>query len=135
MHTFVAFILSLFIWEAPGKNTVGNDISKTVIVSMRSGDASRLSTGFARTIELVIDSEKVAFPAVQADHAQLILRSFFRKYPPHSFQLTYEGSSDRLRYSTGTYESKGKQFSVYVLMRQTNSQQYVINSLHFRKEQ
>jgi hypothetical protein len=134
MHTFILFVLGLLAWVSPGKNTVVNDISQTVIVSMRSGDASRLSTGFARTIELVIDSEKVDFPAVQAEHAQLILRSFFRKYPPHSFQLTYQGSSDRLRYSTGTYESNGKQFSVYVLMRQTNKQQYIINSLHFRKE-
>ncbi len=134
MHTLIAFILSLFAWGVPGKNTGLNDISQTVVVSMRSGDASRLSTGFARTIELVIDSEKVAFHAVQANHAQLVLRSFFRKYPPHTFQLTYEGSTDRLRYSTGTYESNGKQFSVYVLMRQINSQQYVINALHLRKE-
>ena len=134
MHIFVAFVLSLFAWGVPGKNTGTNDISQTVVVSLRSGDASRLSTGFARTIELVIDSEKVDFHAVQANHAQLILRSFFRKYPPHTFQLTYQGSSDRLRYSTGTYESGGKQFSVYVLMRQLNRQQYVINALHFRKE-
>ncbi|WP_018618234.1 DUF4783 domain-containing protein [Spirosoma luteum] len=134
MHTLILFVLGLFAWGTPGKNTVGNDISQTVVVSMRNGDASRLSTGFARTIELVIDSEKVDFHTVQADHAQLILRSFFRKYPPHSFQLTYEGSSDRLRYSTGTYESSGKQFSVYVLMRQISNQQYVINALHFRKE-
>ncbi len=101
---------------------------------MRSGNASRLSTGSARTIDLVIDSEKVAFPAVQDNHAQLILRSFFRKCPPHSFQLTYEKSSGRLRYSTGLYESNGKPFSVYVLMRQISNQHYVINSLHFRKE-
>ncbi|WP_020604332.1 DUF4783 domain-containing protein [Spirosoma spitsbergense] len=134
MHTLIHFVLGLLVWVTPGKNTVGNNISQTVVVSMRSGDASRLSTGFARTIELVIDSERVDFPAVQADHAQLILRSFFRKYPPRRFQLTYEGSADRLRYSTGTYESNGKQFSVYVLMHQTNSQQYVINALHFRKE-
>ncbi len=134
MHTLILFVLSLLVGVTPVKNTVGNDISQTVVVSMRSGDASRLSTGFARTIDLVIDSEKVAFPAVQASHAQLILRSFFRKYPPHSFQLTYEGSSDRLRYSTGLYESNGRQFSVYVLMRQISNQHYVINALHVRKE-
>lgn len=134
MHTLTLFVLGLLLGGTPGKNAAGSNISQTVVVSMQSGDASRLSTGFARTIDLVIDSEKVSFPAVQASHAQLILRSFFRKYPPHRFQLTYEGSSDRLRYSTGTYESNGKQFSVYVLMRQISNQQYVINALHFRKE-
>jgi hypothetical protein len=131
-----SYFLFWAFWSGvtPGKNTAGNDISQTVVVSRRRGNASRLSTGFARTIDLVINSEKVAFPAVQANHAQLILRSFFRKYPPHSFQLTYQRSSDRLRYSTCLYESNGKQFSVYVLMRQINNQHYVINALHVRKE-
>jgi hypothetical protein len=134
MHTFISFIFSLFVWLLPGKSTIETDITQTVGVSLRSGDASRLSARFAKTIELVIDTEKVEFPAVQATHAELILRSFFRKYPPHRFQFVYRGATDRLRYSTGTYETDGQTFSVYVLMRQTSDQHYVINALHFRKE-
>lgn len=134
MHTFVSFILGLLVWTTPGKPTIETDITQTVGVSIRSGDASRLSARFAKAIELVIDAEKVEFAAVQADHAELILRAFFRKYPPHGFQFVYRGASDHLRYSTGTYETDGHTFSVYVLMRQTANQQYVINALHFRKE-
>ncbi len=134
MQTIGHFILGLLIWILPGKFAAETDITQTVGVSLRTGDASQLSARFAKTIELVIDAEKVEFPAVQATHAQLILRSFFRKYPPHDFQFVYKGSSDRMRYSTGTYETDGKSFSVYVLMRQTSNQGYVINALHFRKE-
>ena len=134
MHTLISFIFGLFVWVLPGKSTTETDITQTVGVSLRSGDASGLSARFAKTIELVIDAEKVEFSAVQAMHAELILRSFFRKYPPHSFQFVYRGVSDRLRYSTGTYETGGQIFSVYVLMRQTSDQHYVINALHFRKE-
>ena len=134
MHTIVSFIFGLFVWVLPGKSPTEADITQTVGVSLRSGDAGRLSASFAKTIELVIDAEKVEFPAVQATHAELILRSFFRKYPPHRFQFVYRGESDKLRYSTGTYETNGQVFSVYVLMRQTNNQQYVVNALHFRKE-
>lgn len=134
MNTIVSFIFGLFVWMIPGKPATETDITQTVSISLRSGDASRLSTRFAKTIELVIDAEKVEFSAVQATHAELILRSFFRKYPPHSFQFVYRGASDRLRYSTGTYETDGQAFSVYVLMRQTSDNRYVINALHFRKE-
>lgn len=129
-----SFIFGLLLWLLPGKPLTETDISQTVGTSLRSGDASRLSAQFAKTIELVIDTENVEFQAVQATHAELILRSFFRKYPPHSFQFVYRGSSDRLRYSTGTYETSGQVFAVYVLMRQTSDNHYVINALHFRKE-
>ncbi|GAB4052107.1 DUF4783 domain-containing protein [Spirosoma litoris] len=134
MHTIISFIFGLFVWILPGKSPTEADITQTVGISLRNGDASQLSARFAKTIELVIDAEKVEFPAVQATHAELILRSFFRKYPPHKFQFVYRGSSDRLRYSTGNYETGDQTFSVYVLMRQTPDHGYAINALHFRKE-
>ena len=134
MHTLFSFIFSLFVWVLPGKPIVETDITQAVGTSLRSGDAGKLSARFAKTIELVIDTEKIEFSSVQAIHAELILRSFFRKYPPHNFQFIYKGTSDRLRYSTGTYETNGKNFSVYVLMHQIENQHYVINALHFRKE-
>jgi hypothetical protein len=134
MHLLISFIFTLLVWILPGELPAETDIIQTVGTSLRSGDAGRLSARFAKTIELVIDTENVEFQALQATHAELILRSFFRKYPPHSFQFVYKGASDRLRYSTGTYETNGQVFSVYILMRQTSDQHYAINALHFRKE-
>ena len=134
MHTIISLIVSLYLWVLPAPSVPETDITQTVGVSLRSGDASRLSARFAKTIELVIDAENVEFSAVQATHAELILRSFFRKYPPQSFQFVYRGASDHLRYSTGTYKTDGQTFSVYVLIRQNSNHTYVINALHFRKE-
>lgn len=134
MSLVFSFMFSLLVLVHPGTRSIETDITQTVGTSLRSGDAGRLSSRFAKTIELVIDTEKVDFQSLQATHAELILRSFFRKYPPHGFQFVHRGSSDRLHYSTGTYETSGQVFSVYVLMRQTNNHQYAINALHFRKE-
>lgn len=134
MNILISFIFSLLVWHHSGVSATETDITQTVGTSLRSGDASLLSARFARTIELVIDTEKVEFQALQAAHAEQILRSFFRKYPPYRFNYIYRGSSDHLRYSTGTYETHGQVFAVYVLMRQTNDHQYAINALHFRKE-
>ena len=127
-------MFTLFVWVLSGTISAGTDVTQTVGVSLRNGDAARLSARFAKTIELVIDTEKVDFQALQATHAELILRTFFRKYPPQGFQFVYQRVSDKRRYSTGIYQTDGQVFSVYVLMRQTPDHQYVINALHFRKE-
>ncbi|MBD2699080.1 DUF4783 domain-containing protein [Spirosoma sp. BT702] len=134
MYAILNFIFFSLIWLFPGIAANDVDITQAVGTSLRSGDASQLSTRFAKNIELVIDTEHVEFSSVQSTHAALILRSFFKKYPPQSFQFIYRGASDKLRYSTGTYVTGGQLFSVYVLMRQNANQQFTINALHFRKE-
>lgn len=133
MNTLVRLLFTLFVWVLPGEVLYETDVTQAVGISLRNGDAGQLSARFAKTIELVIDTEKVDFQALQATHAELILRSFFRKYPPHGFQFVYRRASDKRRYSTGIYETDGQVFSVYVLMRQTPDHHYVINALHFRK--
>ncbi|UHG91892.1 DUF4783 domain-containing protein [Spirosoma oryzicola] len=127
---FLGFTLTCFFPETASDA----EVSQTVQTSLRKGNAGQLATQFDKTIELVIDTEKVDFSSVDATHAELILRTFFRRYPPHGFEFVYRGSSNRLRYSTGTYATEGNAFSVYVLMRQNANRQYVINALHFRKE-
>ena len=134
MNFLVTLIFLLTAGLLPTNTASDAEVIQTVQTSLRKGNAGQLSARFDRTLELVIDAEKVEFPAVQATHAELILRSFFRKYPPHGFQFVYRGASDRMRYSTGTYTTDGRTFAVYVLMRQNTDHQYVINALHFRKE-
>ena len=135
MNVAIRLLLSITLWwSAPTRPVRDAALTETVRTSLTNGNAHQLSAHFAKTLELVIDAEHVSFPSVQATHAELILRSFFRKYPPHRFQFVYQGSSDRIRYNTGTYETDGHSFAVYVLMRQTANQQFVIDALHFRKE-
>lgn len=134
MNTVISFLFTLFVWGHPGEVSSVIDVTQAVGVSLRNGDASQLSARFAETIGLVIDTENIDFQALQATHAELILRVFFRKYPPQRFQFVYRRSSDKHRHSTGIYESNGQVFSVYVLMCQTPDRHYAINALHFRKE-
>ncbi len=134
MTLFFSFFLALSIWLTPTRPVSDTAIRQVVRAALRTGDAEQLSAQFSRNLELIIDAEKVQFSSVQATHAQLILRSFFRKYPPRNFQFVYQGASDRLRYSTGTYQTNGESFTVYVLFRQSANRQFSINALHFRKE-
>ena len=109
------------------------EITERISSIIRSGDAHELALHFDRRLELVIDTEKVNFNNIETDHAELILKNFFKKHPPKSFTYIYQGSADRMRYSTATYNSSTKVFEVYILMRKSKND-YVINTLHFRKE-
>lgn len=134
MNVILASFLSLTLWYPSTTPNVDVALSEIVRVSLSNGNAHQLSAYFSKTLQLVIDPVNVQFQSVQAAQAEQILRSFFKKYPPQHFGFVYRGATSRLRYSTGTYETNGQTFAVYLLMRQGSNQQFQINAIHFRKE-
>ena len=143
MKYIFGLLVLIGLWAGDGKITTDTGMATVVQRSLRTGSARQLAAYFDTTIELIIDTEAVEFQSVDAAHAELILKSFFRRHPPQQFQYVYQGTSDHQHYSTGSYQSSGQRFQVYVLMREKKSQeghsgenqpnQYVINTLHFRK--
>lgn len=135
MKTTLTFFLIFTLWTVSIGKANAPEITETIRTSLRSGQAHELALCFDRQIELVIDAETVDFPVVRAEQAEQILKAFFKKYPPRNFQYVYQGSTSRIRYSTGTYQSNGQTFSVYVLMKQAtrHSGGYLVNTLHLRK--
>lgn len=126
--------LALIIGLTASKPITDAAFTQSVRQSLRTGDAHQLSMRFAKSVQLIIDVDQINRTSVTASEGEQLLRAFFRKYPPQGFQFTYQGAADRLRYSTGTYETSGQSFAVYVLMRQTDDQQFAINALHVRRQ-
>lgn len=133
MYYLKSILIVINLLFPPEKPVTDAAVMEAVQSSLCSGNAGRLADRFAQTPELVIDSEQVEFAAIEASHAEQIMRTFFRKHPPHRFTCVLTGASDRFRYCTGTYESNGQAFAVYVLLRQADQQQFVVDALHFRK--
>jgi Domain of unknown function (DUF4783) len=134
MNRFVliALLMTLLLTQ-PGVAGPPAELPDGIRVSLLTGQAHGLATHFDKTIELVIDSEAINFTTVRAGQAELILNTFFKKHPPLKFQYLYLGQSSRLKYGTGTYQSGGQMFSVYMLLRRTTTNEYVINTLQFRQ--
>ncbi len=143
MKHFFGLLVLIGLWSGDSKRVTDTGVASVVQRSLRTGSARQLAAYFDTTIELIIDTEAVEFQSVEAAHAELILKSFFRRHPPQRFQYVYQGMSDHQYYSSGNYQSGGQRFQVYVLMREKKGQdthsgvnqpqQYVINTLHFRK--
>ncbi len=110
------------------------EIAEMIKGSIKSGNAHTLADHFERNLELVIDAERVDFRRVGEEQAELILKNFFKKYPPKGFRYDFQGTASKVRYCTATYQTVGgNKFQVYILMRVTEKE-YFINTLHFKKE-
>lgn len=110
------------------------EIAEKIKSSFKSGNAHLLADHFEKSLELVIDAEHVDFRRVGSEQAELIVKTFFKKYPPKDFKYGFQGTASKVRYCTATYQTlSGSKFQVYILMRVTEKD-YLINTLHFKKE-
>ncbi len=136
MNCFLSFFLTtVFLLTQPGQatSTTEEDVPDSIRVAIQTGDAHYLAASFDKTLEFVIDSESVNFSSIRAGHAEVILDGFFKKHPPSRFRFVQTGASNRLQYGTGVYQSSGETFSVYITLRRTETNEYVINALQFRQ--
>lgn len=114
-----------------GMSCLSSDANPTQAIgdALRLGEARRLATYFDANLELRIDPVGVDYPSVRSNQAELIMRSFFKRFPPRHFMPSDQGVTPHLRYTTGTYWSGSQAFRVNVLMRQTTPGQYRIHSI------
>ncbi|MFN8349219.1 MAG: DUF4783 domain-containing protein [Spirosomataceae bacterium] len=125
------FGLSSFIFD---NSPTDVEIAEKIKGSFKNGNAHTLADHFEKSLELVIDAERVDFRRVRGEQAELILKTFFKKYPPKDFRYGFQGTASKVRYCTATYQTvSGSKFQVYILMRVTEND-YLINTLHFKKE-
>ena len=117
------------LWITLSCFTSEADPTKAISASWQLGQAHRLAAYFDADLALRIDPVGVDYHSVQAGQAELIMRSFFMKYPPVRFQVAEQGLTAHLRYANGTYWSGARAFRVNVLMRQATPGHYRIHSI------
>jgi len=127
----VGYVLSGFIAAKTARDI---EVAEKIKGSIKNGNAHNLALHFEKNLDLVIDAEHVEFRRVRDGQAELILKNFFKKYPPKDFKYGFQGTASKVRYCTATYQTlNGNSFQVYILMRVTEKE-YLINTLHFKKE-
>jgi hypothetical protein len=100
-------------------------------MALKNGSSKELSKYFNDIVELSIAGEKSSY---NKSHAEIVLKDFFKKYPPLDFQYIHQGSSkEGLKYAIGKYTYNGGSFRVYILIKQFNGN-YFIDTLEFSKE-
>jgi hypothetical protein len=102
-----------------------------VRAAIRNGSSRELSQYFAATVEVGFDSDKQSYNATQAE---LILKDYFAKNMPSSFEFIHQGESqEHIQYAVGRYVGPTGTYRVYVKLKPSRGTP-VIDTLDFTKE-
>jgi hypothetical protein len=132
---FLIGILSSYSLRKASNETAGlSEVSKVISQSFKIGNSDMLSSCLDKEIELIIDGDKIEFQKLPSIQAKNILNSFFKNNPPISFNYVYQGNSkSELKYCIGNYKSKNRDFFVYMLIKKSKNDKFLINTLQLKK--
>ncbi|MFH1121141.1 MAG: DUF4783 domain-containing protein [Bacteroidota bacterium] len=108
------------------------DLNPKIAASIKSANARELSNYFNNPIDLTTPGNEGTYSKAQAE---MIVKSFFQKYPPASYTVNHQGkSNDGSLYAIGTYKSGTKEFRTYLLLKLISGQP-LIHQLKFESEE
>jgi len=112
------FILLLLLFAVTPVITA-QTISKEIVTAFEKGDAKKLSKQLHQNLEIkLLDNIQM----VSKNQATRLLQDFFKKNPPTSFTVTYEGEKQGSLYGIGELTSKKDTFRVNIyFMNQGNA--------------
>ncbi len=94
----------------------GGDLYDDITLAIRSGDAHQIATYFDAKVDLSISNQEDVYSKAQAE---LLIKDFFSKNTPKTFNLVHRGSSkEGTLFAVGTLTtSNGKTFRVSFVMK------------------
>lgn len=135
--SLLAFVLTLtvpavvFAQAGAAATAPGADVLSSVKLAIKGGSAKELARFFNPSVDLGIDGDKQSYSQAQAE---FVVRDFFAKNPPASFEFIHQGASDAgTPYAIGRYTAKSGSFRVFVKMKSQKGGM-VIDNLDFTKE-
>ena len=99
--------------------------------ALRTGSSRELSQYLAATVEVGFDGDKQGYNAAQAE---LVIKDFFSKNAPSSFEFIHQGESkEGIQYAIGRYTGRNGTYRVFVKLKPSRGAP-VIDTLDFTKE-
>jgi len=133
MKTLISLLFGGWLLAAalPG-SAQGNDQLPPVRAALASGSSRGLTPYLAASVEVGFDGDKQAYNTAQAE---LVLRNFFAKNPPASFDIVHQGASNEgIPYAIGQYVARGGgSYRVFIKLKPKTSSP-VIDTLDFTRE-
>jgi len=123
-----ALIFSLGLFqEARAQSEIINNMR----AALKTGSSREFVKNFNNMVELNFEGEKSNYSRSQAE---LVLKEFFKKYPPIDFQYIHKGSSKQgLTYVIGKYTFEDGSFRVWILIKKFG-EDYLVDSIDFSRE-
>lgn len=94
-------------------------------------DHEELSNHFNTLIELSLPENEGTYSKTQS---KFILKDFFKKNPPVSFEIKHQGESNNgSLYAIGTYKTRSNEYRTYYLLKLVNGK-YLIHLMQINRQ-
>jgi hypothetical protein len=129
-YCFLVFTFIFSISFAADSNAQ-SEVINNLRASLRAGSSKELVKNFNTMVELNFEGEKSNYSRSQAE---LVLKEFFKEYPPTDFQYIHQGASKQgLTYVIGKYTFENGSFRVWILIKKFEDN-YLVDSIDFSRE-
>lgn len=109
----------------------GSDQLTAVRSAIASGSSRGLAQYLAPSVEVGFDGDKQSYNATQTE---LVMKNFFAKNPPASFDIVHQGASNEgIPYAIGHYVGRNGSYQVFIKLKPKQSTP-TIDTLDFTKE-
>jgi hypothetical protein len=120
-------ILFVFVMAVPASKAEASKppagILESVAAAIRTGNSKELAKYFSSSVEISLPEKEGTFSKTQAE---MVMKDFFTKNPPASFNVNQQGSSSGgSQFMIGSYKSGGKVFRTYVLFKPSGGQLFI----------
>jgi len=121
----------LFLAVAVSGRAQGADQLSAVRSAIASGSSRGLAQFLAPSVEVGFDGDKQSYNATQTE---LVMKNFFAKNPPSSFDIVHQGASNEgIPYAVGHYVGRNGSYRVFIKLKPKQPSP-TIDTLDFTKE-
>ncbi|MCG8307767.1 MAG: DUF4783 domain-containing protein [Cytophagales bacterium] len=122
------FVCSLGLFQGAYAQS---EVINNMRAALKAGSSKEFVKNFNAMVELNFEGEKSNYSRSQAE---LVLKEFFKKYPPTDFQYIHKGASKQgLTYVIGKYTFEDGSFRVWILIKKFG-EDYLVDSIDFSRE-
>ncbi len=132
MNRNLLFIIAIFLFLSLSEQaSAQSEVINNLRAALKAGSSKELVKNFNTTVELNFEGQKSNYSRSQAE---LVLKEFFKKYPPTDFQYIHQGASKQgLTYVIGKYSFESGSFRVLILIKKFE-ENYLVDSIDFSRE-
>jgi hypothetical protein len=127
----VIFLVLCFSFAFIIKAEAQEDPFNPIIKAIQESDARNLSAWFNVTVELSLPDNENTYSASQGE---MIMKDFFKKYPPSSFDVVQQGTTDTVsKFAICDYLSGSRHYQAYILLRK-EKEKFLIHKIKFEEK-
>jgi hypothetical protein len=107
-----------------------SSIPEGIVNATRNNDSQELAQYFNTKVELILPGKSGLFTS---DQAEQVIKNFFNTNPCSDFKIIHQGERDNSSFAIGKYTTKGQNFRVYYLVKESGGKP-LIHQLRIEKQ-